>query len=56
MADNSQEALTELLQSLQTLEASDLVENITNVIARGATEDAGQQAKLRERVQRPLRD
>ena len=54
MADNSQEALDELLQSLRSNNARAVADEIAGVIARGVTEEMEVKGKIKELSQRAL--
>jgi len=54
MAENSQEALDELLDGLRNRNAREVAEQITRVVARGITEEVDIRGKAKELSQRPL--
>lgn len=54
MAENSQEALDELLDGLRNRNAREVAEQITRVVARGITEEIDTKGKAKELSQRPL--
>lgn len=54
MAENSQEALDELLEGLRNENAREVAEQITRVVARGITEEVDVKGKAKELSQRPL--
>lgn len=54
MAENSQEALDELLKSLRSKDARAVADEIARVIARGVTEEMEVKGKIKELSQRAL--
>lgn len=54
MSENAQEGLEELLDNLRNIQARDVAEGITSVIARGTTEEVEVKGKIKELSQRPL--
>ena len=54
MAEDPRQALQELLSALRERAAADLAEEITAVIARGATRESKRKGRVKELTQEPL--
>lgn len=54
MADNSQQALDELFQTLRSIGARNVADEIMRVITRGTTEEIENEGRAKELSQRPL--